>query len=998
VTQGGGSGTGNYGIAKEDPVVRGRYRRALQSDKDRRLRSSSPATSRSSQMFQESSAFVFPDALEHMRTQLRHAVATCNVAEAMQAFEILIKEAYGSIHVISCNKLINMLSAAERVDLAIVVYEAMKSHGIRPTVVTYSTLLTGIARNTKGKPERKADRGAGVTTGARTVRKPPTNRTNGNGHVETDFASPAAAVAAAAVAQVSVGGVFTSPTVEFGEDSVFRKRVNADNLQNLGQYFDTNSPEVVSSKFAWRLFEEMIREQRLMPDLIVMNSLISACARGGDLNLGLKALSMMEKLRILPNVRTFNSLLSTLTHPDFVGWHTGATKGIHVSESPNSESPISQAIGSNKKLRKLWGASRKSGHGKTNAGTQGLDEHVLDSHVNKIMSTMEAQKIEPSIVTFSTLVDIYGRRGNIEKATMYFEMIEKQGLVPNEITYSTLIHALGRKGLLNAAFSVLDKLKQQLKTPPNVHTYTSLIDACGKANKLEKMFEVFALMMEEGVEPNVQTYTSLIDACGKAGDVELALNLFHAMQRANIAPNEVTYTSLLQACTKRKHLDDAFIMFTEASRNLGSSMPKNASLYNELVLAFGKGDEVERAFSVFECMKKIGIEPDSLTLDALLEGAGRANAFEQAIGIFEEMKARGIVPHEDSFRMLVAACGVRGELVSAFMVFSEMKRAGLPLSVAYNSLLEASLQANDIEAALCVFEDMRSAGIEPSSDSYRGLLNAATSDVERFEKARAVLNDCVDEYSESDSSGSESWKGSFTSTSSERVVDGSSQQVVPVSSIPSRRMAKEALVQIFLLFMEMENSGIHADTIAFNCLMDACALAGDSDRALQVLGTMRGKGVKPDTVTYTTFMKACLYDGELKRAFNVLEAMRADGVKPSTTSFSTMIDGCMKLGRLDLAMELYDQMLNVDSIVPDENVFKNLINGCIINQELNKALTVIKWMNEYDISPRSHAVKKLSSLAKSQGKMELAAKLLKIAQALENNENAEDENDTRIPA
>ncbi|KAA8495878.1 Pentatricopeptide repeat-containing protein [Porphyridium purpureum] len=887
--------------------------------------------------------------VEPLRVALRRAVECGHIEAAMRSFERLIQVSPSGVHVITCNKLVNMLSSSGRVDLAIVVYELMKIHGVAPTVVTYSTMLAGIGRRGRVRISTSA-------SGQQSSTSPGNASRSASG-------SP-------------------SRRLDFSTRSSEHLCARDDDLHFLSQIEE--EPLSVASRLAWQLFREMALDQRLEPDVILMNSLISAFARSGDLDFAIIALGLMRNFRISPNVRTFNTILSTFAHERFVGKKNEAARDAMKQMQRPSYDAYSRTISQlmNRKSLKRLARDRERQTGKKENVPQATASGecsrtvLVENHVTQVLDLMAVHGIEPNLITYSTLTDIFGRLGNIDMALLYFNTIEQKGLVANEIVYSTMISALARKGMLNAAFGLLDRWKAQsveslARSAPNVQTYTSLIDACGKANKLEKMFEMFEIMCEDGVLPNAHTYTCMIDAVGKAGDFELALSLFSSMRGAGIEPSEVTYTALLQASSRATDLDEAYEMFLEATTELGGRMPRDPSLYYQLVHVFGKGNEMERAFAVFECMKSIGVEPDHITLETLLSSAGKGRSFEQAMDVFREMRSRGFVPREESFRTLLAVCGMSGELVTAFLVFTEMKRAGLPLNTAYESLLEACSSANDIEAALCVFDDMRLEGVQPSAEAYSRLLQAATTNSAKFDQARFSLSkSSAGQGRELDLDRGASLAGMECAAPEDTPQGGQD------ASLDNTDVANSNLVRVFLLFREMESSGLDPDIVAYNALMQCCAVAGDSHHGLAVLASMQAKGIEPDVVTYTALMKACFMTSEVEGAFDVLEAMRRAGVQPTCFTFVTMIQGCARCGQFDRVKHLADDMTSEYGVEPDDSVYTAMIRAQCKLGYLFGAVETLKQMKDRKMVPPVSLLRRIAALAEQQMQHVVARKIM----------------------
>mmetsp|Transcript_4846 Transcript_4846/g.8451 ORF Transcript_4846/g.8451 Transcript_4846/m.8451 type:complete len:368 (-) Transcript_4846:199-1302(-) len=361
-------------------------------------------------------------------------------------------------------------------------------------------------------------------------------------------------------------------------------------------------------------------------------------------------------------------------------------------------------------------------------------------------------------------------------------------------------------------------------------------------------------------------------------------------------------------------------------------------------------------------MKDSGVEPDAITLNTLLEAAGRANVFEQAIRVFEDMKSRGLTPKERSFRVLLGACGVAGNLVSAFLIFSELKRSGACLNTAYNALLQACGHANDIEAALSVFEDMKRDGIELDADAYSALLSITSSaDFLTMEKARERLSSV---------------------NLPADPVESSENSELHVSDD-----SKTHLLRVFMLFMEMKNSGLQPDRVAYNSLMHACASAGDSKRAVKVLASMRSQGIDPDVVSYTSLMRACCVEGNLDRAFDVLQALQNDGLVASNLTYVTLIGGCLRAGDVERALELLETIeLDFTHLLP---LYQVVVEHSCSSGNIFEAVDILKRMQSAGVRPNPELLSQVALIAREQGLHEISNKLFYVANIKKPENNSE---------
>lgn len=158
----------------------------------------------------------------------------------------------------------------------------------------------------------------------------------------------------------------------------------------------------------------------------------------------------------------------------------------------------------------------------------------------RYVSDLRSRGLQPSIVTYNSLLDGFARTGNVTFMLRTFrEMKQTAALQPDGRTYSIVINGCARAERVNSAFSVLAMMRRA-GLPPNAVTYSTVINACGKANQLNRALETLAEMERDGIRPNVVTWTALIDAHGKGGRPEAALWLLSRMEASGVFPNDVT--------------------------------------------------------------------------------------------------------------------------------------------------------------------------------------------------------------------------------------------------------------------------------------------------------------------------------------------------------------------------------------------------------------------------------------------------------------------------
>ena len=220
----------------------------------------------------------------------------------------------------------------------------------------------------------------------------------------------------------------------------------------------------------------------------------------------------------------------------------------------------------------------------------------------------------PNLVTFNTLIDVYGKTGAWEEAIAVLDEIEHLGLEPEARTYNTVIIACNQSSRAAEALQVYERMLRG-NAKPTATTYTALISAYGKSGQLDAALQIFQDMVKRGCERNVITYSSLISACEKAGRWELALDLFNKMHEEGCQPNVVTYNSLIAACAQGSQADKGQEIF-DLMRGRGCR--PDSVTFGALIGAYDRAGDWRKAFITFESIRLSGCRPDTVVYNTII--------------------------------------------------------------------------------------------------------------------------------------------------------------------------------------------------------------------------------------------------------------------------------------------------------------------------------------------------------------------------------------------
>ncbi|XP_012068610.1 pentatricopeptide repeat-containing protein At4g33990 [Jatropha curcas] len=186
-----------------------------------------------------------------------------------------------------------------------------------------------------------------------------------------------------------------------------------------------------------------------------------------------------------------------------------------------------------------------------------IEDHIL---ANGLQSKLQVQ---------TSLIHMFCRCGNIEKAEAIFEKLSKKDLA----AWSSMINGYAIHGMGEEALSLFHKMQKTEAIRPDAVIYTSILLACSHSGLIEDGLKFFQSMQKDfGIEPNVEHYTCLVDLLSRAGRLELALKTIEEMP---VKVQAQAWAPFLSACRKHRELE----LGEFASRKLFHLNPESVGSY-----------------------------------------------------------------------------------------------------------------------------------------------------------------------------------------------------------------------------------------------------------------------------------------------------------------------------------------------------------------------------------------------------------------------------------
>lgn len=275
---------------------------------------------------------------------------------------------------------------------------------------------------------------------------------------------------------------------------------------------------------AVELYFEM-RANKVTMGIIVMNTLLDACSRAGD---------MQEASRI------FKDMTNQGLQPDLISYST-LIKGHCV------KSELEEAL-------QLFGEMRRKG-------------------------------IKPDSIVFNSLLDGCARKEMPTLCEQVVSDMTKAGIQPSNHSASILIKLYGRMQDLDAAFRVLDEMPEKYGFSPNAAVYTTLMSTCTWNGRLDLALKLRLRMREAGQHADEKTYSTLLRGALRAGSCEaMALLMTEALDEEQhrgqyLLEEDMVSSCLLMAKRRKVWEEQGFDKLAQRLQSAGynTSTSKNGS-------------------------------------------------------------------------------------------------------------------------------------------------------------------------------------------------------------------------------------------------------------------------------------------------------------------------------------------------------------------------------------------------------------------------------------
>lgn len=465
----------------------------------------------------------------------------------------------------------------------------------------------------------------------------------------------------------------------------------------------------------------------------------------------------------------------------------------------------------------------------------------------------------------------------------------------------------------------------------------------------------------------------------KENKLQEALDVFsrNMLKEERLQPEEFNYSVLIGGCGRAGQLQKAFKLYNDMKkRGLAATDATYTALFNACAESPSKQAGLQQALKLEQELRRKNYPLSTITYHALLKTHAITNHIQACIHTLREMVQNGHAVTQESFHYLLMGCLKDKEtgFRQALQVWRQMLRSGIvPDSKNYNMLLRTARDCGIGDPVLA-----SSVLLESSAKNWREKEDVSEArckgviDIDLLER-QLFLQHEAPSNSQTDSKCSEEEESTHLTPvrqtenialASDKVVDaaapslldlfeGKTGAVLRLSSVEKTSDRLALIGGAEHLLEKMEANGLSPDLKTLTLLAD---MMEPGHQSLQVLlKAAKQHRVKLDVAFFNSVLRRTVRAGSLEDAKAVLHVMRQRHVSVNIQTYGCLALGCDRQEEgLQLLQDIEDAGLR-----PNVYVFSALIGRATRRLDYIYLKTLLKSMRDRSVWPNEVIIRQL---------------------------------------
>ncbi|EPS62386.1 hypothetical protein M569_12404 [Genlisea aurea] len=514
--------------------------------------------------------------------------------------------------------------------------------------------------------------------------------------------------------------------------------------------------------------------------------------------------------------------------------------------------------------------------------------------------------------TFGSVLKGIASGGSVVCGQQLHSDIVKLGFTDNVYSASALVDMYAKFFMVEEADRVFGNMKHR-----NSVSWNALIGAYVGFGDLRSCIELFVSMEREGVRGDGGTFAPLLTLLVEVDDDYQLMRQFHG----KITKNGLEYENTVLNATIVAYADCGCIRDSKKVFD-GSNGYRDIVTWNSMIAAYLERDLERDAFDTFVEMIRRKIDTDAYTYSSILSSALVGDARNPRLGaslhgLVMKMGYEKVTPIANAMMSMYVKSDGDDYMVDALRVFRYTPSKD---HISWNTILNGLSQNGLSEEALKLFHQMHNDHVPIDQFAFSAALKSC-SDLATLHLGKQI------------------------------------HALALQSGLQEKEYVASALIFMYSKCGIVEDScksfeeSRKLSSVTWNSIIFAYAQHGQGKTALNFFTLMMDEQVSPDHITFVAVTNACSHAGLVDDGLKYLKSMKTMySIEPRPENYACTIDLLGRAGDLNRAKEVIKEM----PFKPDAMVLKTLLASCRSCGDIESAMEVGNQLLELD--PGDHCI------------------------------------------
>lgn len=334
--------------------------------------------------------------------------------------------------------------------------------------------------------------------------------------------------------------------------------------------------------------------------------------------------------------------------------------------------------------------------------------------------------LAPDSFTIVRVLSACTQLGDLNSGEWIHKCIMEMGMVRNVFVGTSLVDMYAKCGNMEKARSVFDGMPEK-----DIVSWGAMIQGYALNGLPKEAIDLFLQMQRENVKPDCYTVVGVLSACARLGALELGEWVSGLVDRNEFLYNPVLGTALIDLYAKCGSMSRAWEVFKGMKE-------KDRVVWNAIISGLAMNGYVKISFGLFGQVEKFGIKPDGNTFIGLLCGCTHAGLVDEGRRYFNSMyRFFSLTPSIEHYGCMVDLLGRAGLLDEAHQLIRNMPMEAN--AIVWGALLGACRIHRDTQLAELVLKQLIE--LEPwNSGNYVLLSNIYSANLKWDAAAKVRLS------------------------------------------------------------------------------------------------------------------------------------------------------------------------------------------------------------------------------------------------------------------